>query len=51
MGAAVAAVSGYVALRLVFGAVQAGKLHWFGVYCAVVGLAVLLAGAVGWLPA
>jgi undecaprenyl-diphosphatase len=39
-----AAVSGYIALRLLLGAVRAGKLHCFAYYCwavSVVGVALL----------
>ena len=44
LGAAVAAVSAWVAILLVFGAVRRGKLSWYALYCALVGLAALLFG-------
>jgi undecaprenyl-diphosphatase len=48
LGALVAAVSAWAALVLVFGAVRRGRLSWFGVYCAVVGVAALAAGLAGY---
>ncbi len=34
----ISAVTGYVAIRLVIGAVQSQNLRWFAVYCYVIGL-------------
>lgn len=48
LGAVVAAVSAWLAMVLVFGAVRSGRLSWFGVYCAVVGVAALAAGLAGY---
>ncbi len=43
VGAVVAAITGYVALRLVFAFLRGGRLALFGVYCLIVGaLAVFL---------
>lgn len=45
LGATVAAVSGYVAIRVVVGAVRAGNLVYFAGYCVVVGVVtVIVAG-------
>lgn len=41
-GAVVAAVSGYLALRLVVRFVRQGRLHWFALYVIPLGLAVML---------
>jgi undecaprenyl-diphosphatase len=51
LGAAVAAGIAYLALVGLFGAVRRGGLHWFGVYCGLAGLAVLIASLTGHLPA
>ena len=37
LGAAVAAVSGYAALRMVFAFLRGGRFAFFGVYCIIVG--------------
>jgi undecaprenyl-diphosphatase len=39
VGAGSAAVTGYLALRLLVGLVQKGRLHWFAFYCWTVGAA------------
>jgi hypothetical protein len=36
---------------VVFRAVRRGRLNWFGVYCAAVGLTVLAASLAGCVPA
>jgi len=41
VGLVAAALSGYVALRILLRVVQAGHLHWFAPYCFAVGLAAL----------
>ena len=41
VGLVTAALSGYVALRVLLRVVQAGHLHWFAPYCFAVGLAAL----------
>jgi undecaprenyl-diphosphatase len=41
VGALAAAVSGYLALKVVLKVVQAGHLHWFAPYCFAVGAAAL----------
>jgi len=46
VGALVAALCGWLAIKLVFGAVRTGRLGWYAVYCAVVGSVALLAGLV-----
>ena len=43
LGVAVAAVSGYLAIRLVVGAVRAGNLAYFAVYCLLVGAVTMIA--------
>jgi undecaprenyl-diphosphatase len=48
-GAAAAAIVGYLALVGLFGAVRRGGLHWFAVYCALVGAGVLVASLTGHL--
>lgn len=47
-GAVMAGLSAWGAVALVFGAVRRGRLGWFGVYCAVVGVAALAAGLAGY---
>jgi len=42
-------VVGYVALRVLLGFVRRGQLHWFGVYCWVVGLTAIVAFSLGFL--
>jgi undecaprenyl-diphosphatase len=37
IGAVVAGVTGYVALKLVFASLRRGRFAWFGVYCIVLG--------------
>ncbi len=51
VGAVTAGFSAWGAMVLVFGAVRRGRLGWFGVYCAVVGVAALAAGLAGYPPA
>lgn len=41
VGALAAAVSGFVALKVLLKIVQAGRLHWFAPYCFAVGAAAL----------
>ena len=41
VGLVAAALSGYVALRILLRVVQAGQLHWFAPYCFAVGAAAL----------
>ena len=43
LGAAVAAASGYLAIRVVVGAVRAGNLVYFAGYCVVVGAVTIVA--------
>jgi undecaprenyl-diphosphatase len=43
IGGAVAAASGYLALKLLLKVVRRGKLHWFAPYCVILGLT-----ALGW---
>lgn len=40
---AIAAVTGYVAIKLVIGAVQSQNLKWFAAYCYLVGLLAIIA--------
>jgi undecaprenyl-diphosphatase len=47
VGAAVAAACAWVAIVLVFGAVRKGKFAWYSVYCALVGLAAIVAALLG----
>ena len=47
VGAVVSALSAWVAIGLVFGAVRRGRLSWFGVYCAAVGVIALAASLTG----
>jgi len=42
LGTAVAFISGIVAIRLVIGFVRRGRLHWFALYCFIVGMTGLL---------
>ena len=42
VGFASAALSGYLAIWLVMGFVQQGRLRWFAGYCAVAGIVALL---------
>lgn len=49
VGAVVAGVVGYVALRLLLSAIQRARLHYFGYYCWVVGLVAILGSWAGWL--
>jgi len=51
LGAAVAAIFGWIAIRVVFRAVVRGRFGWFGVYCGLVGVGVLVASLTGHLPA
>lgn len=44
---AIAAVTGYAAIRLVIGAVQTGKLRWFAAWCFLVGLLAIAANLSG----
>lgn len=44
LGAAVAGVTGLVALKLLIGVVQRGGLHWFAFYCWALGAAALILG-------
>jgi len=46
-GGVVAAVSGYLALRLLLSLVQHGRLHWFAWYCWALGLAALAGWGLG----
>jgi undecaprenyl-diphosphatase len=46
-GGVVAAVSGYLALKLLLSLVQHGRLHWFAWYCWALGLAALIWGTLG----
>jgi undecaprenyl pyrophosphate phosphatase UppP len=46
VGALVAAVSGWLAIQLVFGAVRRGRFSWYALYCAVVGSIALAAGVI-----
>jgi len=41
VGLVAAALSGYLALKVLLRIVQAGRLHWFAPYCFAVGLAAL----------
>jgi undecaprenyl-diphosphatase len=41
-GALCAAVTGYLALKVLLGLVREGRLHWFAYYCWALGLAALL---------
>jgi undecaprenyl-diphosphatase len=41
IGAVVAAITGYIALKLLLKVVRRGHLHWFAYYCWAVGLAAL----------
>jgi len=50
VGAVASALSAWVAIVLVFGAVRRGRLSWFGVYCAAVGVVALAASLTGHLP-
>ncbi len=43
IGAILAAVTGYIALRILLSLVQRGKLHWFAYYCWCLGLITLTA--------
>ncbi|NLO07100.1 MAG: undecaprenyl-diphosphate phosphatase [candidate division WS1 bacterium] len=45
----ISAVTGYVAIRLVIGAVQTSNLKWFAIYCYVVGVAAIIADVAGLL--
>ena len=49
LGSAVAAVVGYLALRLLLAAVQRARLRYFAFYCWVVGLLAVAAGLTGYL--
>lgn len=42
IGAVVAAITGYIALKLLLKVVRRGRLHWFAYYCWAVGLAALV---------
>jgi len=44
-------IVGYAALRLLLGFVRRGQLHWFGIYCWIVGLAAIVALYLGFLGA
>jgi len=44
VGTAVAAVSGWGALRLLLGVLDRGRLHWFAAYCLPAGALMILAG-------
>lgn len=44
---AIAAVTGYAAIRLVIGAVQSGNLRWFAAWCFLVGLLAIVASVSG----
>lgn len=46
VGGTSAAITGYVALRLLVRVVQRGKMHWFALYCWTIGV-VSIAGSVG----
>jgi undecaprenyl-diphosphatase len=48
VGVVVSAIVGYAAIRLLVNVVRRGSLVYFSVYCAVVGLAALIAGLAGW---
>ncbi len=45
----IAAVTGYVAIWLVIGAVQSSNLKWFAVYCYAIGLLAAIADLSGFL--
>jgi undecaprenyl-diphosphatase len=47
IGALVACLSGYVALKLLLRIVQAGRLHWFAPYCWALGLTALALSYLG----
>jgi len=47
IGALVACLSGYGALKLLLKVVQAGRLHWFAPYCWALGLAALALSYLG----
>lgn len=49
IGATAAALSGYLALWLLMGLVQRGKLHWFAPYCLALGLAAIAWHLMGWV--
>jgi undecaprenyl-diphosphatase len=40
---AIAALTGYAAIRLVIGAVQSRNLKWFAAYCYLIGLLAIIA--------
>ena len=42
IGAVVAAVSGYIALKLLLKLVRGGRLHWFAYYCWALGITALV---------
>jgi len=46
LGASVACACGWLSIVLVFGAVRRGKLGWYALYCALVGLAALTASLI-----
>ena len=51
VGSAVAGLVGYGALRVFLAAIQRAKLRYFAAYCALVGLAAIVAGLAGWIGA